>query len=65
MGKQHRVPTPPSQFVAGIPMDLEELCLELLRIRPEDRPSESEIRQQAQRSPGLHLGLPNSGMRSG
>jgi eukaryotic-like serine/threonine-protein kinase len=43
MGKQHRIPVPPSQVVAGVPVDLEELCLELLRVRPEDRPGEKEI----------------------
>lgn len=42
MGKQHLQPVPPSQVVTGVPIDLEELCLALLRVRPDERPGEAE-----------------------
>jgi serine/threonine protein kinase/tetratricopeptide (TPR) repeat protein len=43
---------PPSVFVAGVPGDLEELCLELLRVEPRARPAGDEVlrRLQAYRS---------------
>jgi len=43
MAKQFRVPAPPGEFIQGVPADLEELCMELLRTSPADRPSEREI----------------------
>jgi hypothetical protein len=36
-------PTPPSRFVSGLPVDLEELCLRLLSRQPEERPDGAEI----------------------
>ncbi len=43
---------PPSVFVAGIPTDLEELCLEMLRVEPRARPPGEDVlrRLQAYRS---------------
>jgi len=43
MAKQFRSPAPPGQVVKGVPADLEELCMELLRTSPADRPDEREI----------------------
>ena len=34
---------PPSEFVEGVPSDLEELCMALLSRAPEDRPTGAEI----------------------
>ncbi|MBI4852900.1 MAG: protein kinase [Acidobacteria bacterium] len=36
-------PTPPSQLVAGVPPELEKLCLDLLACDSKDRPNGSEI----------------------
>lgn len=36
--KQREEPAPPSQRVCGVPRDLEQLCLELLRYEPSSRP---------------------------
>ncbi|MBZ0234567.1 MAG: serine/threonine protein kinase, partial [Deltaproteobacteria bacterium] len=38
VAKQREVPPPPSQFTAGVPRDLEELCLRLMARAPEERP---------------------------
>ncbi|HET7135987.1 MAG TPA: serine/threonine-protein kinase, partial [Casimicrobiaceae bacterium] len=36
-------PTPPSEFAQGVPPDLEALCMELLRRKPELRPNGREV----------------------
>jgi eukaryotic-like serine/threonine-protein kinase len=36
-------PRPPSEFVDGVPADLEELCMAMLSRAPEDRPTGAEI----------------------
>jgi tetratricopeptide (TPR) repeat protein len=36
--KFQRAPPPPSQLVQGVPRDLDELCMDLMRIAPEQRP---------------------------
>jgi two-component system sensor kinase len=42
MAKQNREPQPPREIVPGIPADLKELCLALLRRSPEARPDGHE-----------------------
>jgi eukaryotic-like serine/threonine-protein kinase len=37
--KQTREPTPPSSIVAGVPEDLNALCMKMLRFEPSHRPS--------------------------
>ncbi|HQR66103.1 MAG TPA: AAA family ATPase, partial [Thermoanaerobaculia bacterium] len=41
--KQHEDPVPPRQLVPGVPGDLDRLSSQLLRRRPEDRPSGPEV----------------------
>src|SRR5262249_10626449 len=43
LDKQQRVPPPPSAVTPGIPADLDRLCVELLRRRPEERLSGAEV----------------------
>ncbi len=43
MAKQRASITRPSEVAPGIPEDLDDLCMSLLEIRPEDRPDEDEI----------------------
>ena len=44
--KQTPAPTPPSALSAGVPADLEALCLDLIRPSPLDRPSGAEVLQR-------------------
>jgi eukaryotic-like serine/threonine-protein kinase len=41
--KQHRDPVPPRKHVPVVPEDLDRLCCQLLRRKPDDRPSGPEI----------------------
>ncbi len=41
--KQDLDPTPPAELVMGVPEDLNRLCIDLLRRKPEARPSGREI----------------------
>ncbi len=41
--KQCQLAPPPSTIVATVPKDLDSLCIDLLRIRPEERPSGEEV----------------------
>src|SRR6185436_3578169 len=43
MNKQNFDPPSPGELVRNCPEDLNDLCVRLLRRRPEDRPSSSEI----------------------
>jgi eukaryotic-like serine/threonine-protein kinase len=43
MAKQHRAAPRPSALSAGVPPDLDELCADLLRTAPADRPPEKEV----------------------
>jgi tetratricopeptide (TPR) repeat protein len=44
--KQQVEPDPPSTLVPGLPADLESLCMDLLQIAPEDRPTAAEVRRR-------------------
>jgi serine/threonine protein kinase len=37
--KRHAMPPRPSARVEGVPADLDDLCMDLLRLKPEERPS--------------------------
>lgn len=43
MNKQNFDPPPPSELVANVPPALDDLCVRLLRRKPEDRPSGREV----------------------
>jgi serine/threonine protein kinase len=43
--KDEMEPPPPAELVRGVPADLNELCAALLRRRPEERPSSSELQR--------------------
>jgi serine/threonine protein kinase len=63
--KLHSEPPPPSTWSAEVPADLEELCLALLRRRPEDRPAETDILRRLGASPttaNYWLGSPGRGL---
>jgi len=46
LAKQEHDPKPPSELVAGIPEDLERLCLDLLARDPSKRPGAKEVLQR-------------------
>jgi serine/threonine protein kinase len=46
MRKQQEQPPPPSAVVPGVAPDLDALCVELLRRRPEERPSGAEVQRR-------------------
>jgi tetratricopeptide (TPR) repeat protein len=48
LAKHYQDPLPPSAFVTGIPRDLEELSLELLRVEPRARPTDEDVRRRLQ-----------------
>lgn len=43
VGKQQRTPPPPSAHVEGVPQDLEQLAMDLLKPDPRERPTGDEI----------------------
>ncbi|HEU5056707.1 MAG TPA: protein kinase, partial [Kofleriaceae bacterium] len=60
MAKQHRTAPRPSALVAGVPPDLDQLCADLLRTSPADRPREADLLRRL----GLDPGLATSGSSS-
>ncbi len=44
--KRSIAPTPPSALSGGVPVDLEALCLDLIRPSPRSRPSGAEVRRR-------------------
>ena len=46
LAKQLAEPIPPSALIEGIPTDLDQLCSDLLRIRPWTRPSGADVLQR-------------------
>jgi serine/threonine protein kinase/energy-coupling factor transporter ATP-binding protein EcfA2 len=44
--KQWTVPTPPRQLVPEVPEDLDQLCMDLLRTDPRERPRQRELLQR-------------------
>lgn len=54
-------PTLPSERAAGIPPDLDQLCLELLARRPGDRPSAEDILRRLGATPEPSRGAPGRG----
>jgi serine/threonine protein kinase len=61
--QQQLDPVPPSDFVSGIPEDLEQLCLDLLEREPSDRPTASEILGRLGGPDTVRLSIPPPSMR--
>lgn len=50
--KQSIAPPAPRMLVDGIPEDLDRLCVDLLRVRPDDRPTGADVRSRLRGNPG-------------
>jgi len=48
LAKHYQEALPPSAFVSGVPRDLEDLCLELLRVEPRGRPTGEDVLRRLQ-----------------
>jgi serine/threonine protein kinase/tetratricopeptide (TPR) repeat protein len=46
VAKQRHDPPPPSAHAKDVPADLEEMCMDLLRRKPEERPTGAEVLQR-------------------
>jgi serine/threonine protein kinase len=68
LAKQQPLAVRPSDFVDGIPQDLEQLCIDLLNVNPAMRPTAEEVLQrlQGEEQPALSssLELPFVGRRT-
>jgi eukaryotic-like serine/threonine-protein kinase len=53
VNKVSQTPAAPVQLVSGIPAEINDLCMELLRPRPEERPTGTECLQRLTHSEGV------------
>jgi tetratricopeptide (TPR) repeat protein len=61
MSKQRALPPPPSTRAAGVPADLEALCMKLLRIEPAARPSGAAVLRALSSNPDIAVAAPRAG----
>ncbi len=59
LSKQRPLAAPPSALAAGIPADLERLCMDLLQLDPRDRPRGEDVirRLEGERTPAVPVSV--------